>query len=57
MNDSGIHVDVMIGSDEMEVTGYGAGVMPVPIVRDGRFQLRLPGTARTTPVCSADGQT
>jgi len=40
VNDSGIHVDVMIGSDEMEVTGYTAAGEAVPIVRDGLFQLR-----------------
>jgi len=38
VNDSGIHVDVMIGSDEMEVTGVTADGRAVPIVRDGVFQ-------------------
>jgi aminopeptidase len=39
VNDSGIHVDVMIGCDEMEVTGYTEAGRAVPIVRDGLFQL------------------
>jgi aminopeptidase len=39
VNDSGIHVDVMIGSDETEVTGVTADGRAVPIVRDGVFQL------------------
>lgn len=38
VNDSSIHVDVMIGSPEMEVTGYTAAGKPVPIVRDGLLQ-------------------
>src|SRR4051794_7421839 len=40
VNDSGIHIDVMIGSPEMEVTGHPASGDAVPIVRDGVFQLR-----------------
>ena len=39
MNDSQIHVDVMIGAPEMEVTGYTTAGQPVPIVRDGLLQL------------------
>lgn len=40
VNDSQIHVDVMIGAPEMEVTGYTVSGQPVPIVRDGLLQLR-----------------
>jgi aminopeptidase len=40
VNDSQIHVDVMIGAPEMEVTGYTMAGQPVPIVRDGLLQLR-----------------
>ncbi len=40
VNNSGIHIDVMIGAPEMEVTGYTAAGQPVPIVRDGLLQLR-----------------
>ncbi len=39
VNDSQIHVDVMIGAPEMEVTGYTAAGQPVPVVRDGLLQL------------------
>ncbi len=41
VNDSQIHVDVMIGAPEMEVTGYTTAGQPVPIVRDGLLQLSL----------------
>ena len=40
VNNSQIHVDVMIGAPEMEVTGYTTAGQPVPIVRDGLLQLR-----------------
>ena len=39
VNDSQIHVDVMIGAPDMEVTGYTAAGQPVPVVRDGLLQL------------------
>ncbi len=37
VNDSGIHVDVMIGAPEMEVTGYTAAGLAIPLIRDGLF--------------------
>jgi aminopeptidase len=39
VNDSQIHVDVMIGGPDMEVTGYTMAGRPVPVVRDGLLQL------------------
>jgi aminopeptidase len=39
VNNSQIHVDVMIGAPDMEVTGYTAAGQPVPVVRDGLLQL------------------
>jgi aminopeptidase len=38
VNNSQIHVDVMIGAPEMEVTGSTASGQAVPIVRDGLLQ-------------------
>ncbi len=39
VNNSQIHIDVMIGAPDMEVTGYTRTGQPVPIVRDGLLQL------------------
>ena len=39
VNDSQIHIDVMIGAPDMEVTGYTVAGRAVPIVRDGLLQL------------------
>jgi aminopeptidase len=38
INDSGIHVDFMIGSPELEVTGVKSGGERVPILREGDWQ-------------------
>jgi aminopeptidase len=39
INDSGIHVDFMIGSPELEVTGVTAADDRVPVLRDGDWQI------------------
>jgi aminopeptidase len=38
-NDSQIHIDFMIGSNELTVTGITAAGERVPVLRDGRWQL------------------
>ncbi len=48
VNNSQIHVDVMIGAPEMEVTGYTTAGQPVPIVRDGLLQLALAASPRSS---------
>jgi aminopeptidase len=37
LNRSRIHVDVMIGSDDLEATGFTARGKPVPLIRDGAW--------------------
>jgi aminopeptidase len=39
VNESEIHIDFMIGSPELEVTGVTAGGERVPVLRAGRFEL------------------
>jgi aminopeptidase len=39
INDSGIHVDFMIGSSELEVTGVTTAGERVPVLRNGAWQL------------------
>jgi aminopeptidase len=39
VNTSSIHIDFMIGSPELEVTGVTAGGDRVPVLRDGEWQL------------------
>jgi len=39
VNSSNLHLDVMIGSDELEVTGFAAGGRTVPLLRDGEWQI------------------
>jgi aminopeptidase len=39
INRSLIHLDVMIGTDELEATGVTAGGRRVPLVRDGEWQV------------------
>jgi aminopeptidase len=39
INGSGIHVDFMIGSDELEVTGVTAAGERVPVLRNGEWQI------------------
>jgi aminopeptidase len=39
VNDSGIHVDFMIGSPELEVTGVTAAGERVPVLRSGDWQI------------------
>jgi aminopeptidase len=39
INDSGIHVDFMIGSSELEVTGVTTDGKRVPVLRQGDWQL------------------
>jgi aminopeptidase len=39
INKSGIHIDFMIGSDDVQVTGLTADGDVVPILRDGAWQL------------------
>jgi aminopeptidase len=38
-NESELHLDFMIGSDALEVTGITAGGERVPVLRDGRWQI------------------
>ena len=39
INQSEIHIDFMIGSPELEVTGVTAAGERVPVLRDGDWQL------------------
>ncbi len=39
LNRSGTHVDFMIGSDELRITGVTLGGERVPAIRDGRWQI------------------
>jgi aminopeptidase len=39
MNHSTIHLDVMIGGPELEATGFGARGRPIPLIRDGAWQI------------------
>jgi aminopeptidase len=39
VNDSGIHIDFMIGSPELEVDGVTAGGERVPVLRNGDWQI------------------
>jgi aminopeptidase len=39
VNRSKVHLDVMIGSDEVEVTGVGARGRRVPVIAGGEWQL------------------
>ena len=39
INRSGLHLDFMVGSDEVAVTGVTAGGERVPILRDGSWQI------------------
>jgi aminopeptidase len=39
LNRSGIHVDFMIGGDDVEVSGVAAGSEEVPVLRGGAWQL------------------
>ena len=38
LNDSNVHLDVMIGSDDFEATGVAPGGRRVPLIRDGAWQ-------------------
>jgi aminopeptidase len=39
INESAVHVDFMIGSDEVEVTGTTKAGETVPVMRDGLWQI------------------
>jgi aminopeptidase len=39
VNKSNLHLDVMIGTDELEVTGFTEDGRPVPLIRDGEWQV------------------
>ena len=39
INDSQIHIDFMIGSDDVAVTGHGADGRAIPLLRDGHWQI------------------
>jgi aminopeptidase len=39
VNRSAIHLDVMIGGPELEVTGFGARGRPIPLIREGAWQI------------------
>jgi aminopeptidase len=39
INESSVHIDFMIGSDEVEVTGTTKGGETVPILRGGSWQI------------------
>ena len=39
LNDSSIHLDVMIGSPDFEVTGINARGRRIPVIRDGLWQI------------------
>ena len=39
VNSSNLHLDVMIGSDDLEVTGFAAGGRTVPLLRGGEWQI------------------
>jgi aminopeptidase len=39
VNRSTIHLDVMIGGPELEATGFGARGRPIPLIREGAWQI------------------
>ena len=39
INESAIHIDFMIGSDDVSVTGRSKDGRDVPVLRDGTWQL------------------
>ena len=39
VNHANVHIDVMIGSDELEATGIAAGGRRVPLIREGLWQI------------------
>ena len=39
MNESAVHIDFMIGSNELDVTGLTSDGERVPLLRDGVWQL------------------
>jgi aminopeptidase len=39
VNESGTHIDFMIGSPELDVTGITADGEQVPVLRDGAWQI------------------
>jgi aminopeptidase len=39
VNRSAIHIDFMVGGDEVDVTGLAASGEPVPVLRGGTWQL------------------
>jgi aminopeptidase len=39
VNHSALHLDVMIGTDDLEVTGYGARGRRIPLIADGTWQV------------------
>jgi aminopeptidase len=39
VNKSNLHLDVMIGTDELEATGFGEDGRALPLIRDGSWQL------------------
>ena len=39
LNRSAVHLDVMIGSPELEVTGYDATGRRVPLIHDGAWKV------------------
>jgi leucyl aminopeptidase (aminopeptidase T) len=39
VNDGDAHLDVMVGSEHLEVTGFGRDGREKPLLRDGRWVL------------------
>jgi aminopeptidase len=39
VNSSNLHLDVMIGTDDLEVTGFAAGGRAIPLLRGGEWQI------------------
>jgi aminopeptidase len=45
-NKANLHLDVMIGTDDFEATGYAGGAV-VPLIRDGHWVVGEPATNRS----------
>lgn len=54
-NDSNVHQDVMIGSDDFEATGIAAGGRRVPLIADGAWQILSRSLLLRLPPCGRGG--
>ena len=55
INRSVIHLDVMIGSPELEATGFDARGRRIPLIRQGAWQIRQEQVVRAKPKARRSG--